>query len=70
MDWSDQRRNRIVLPATCGVHQGPRGFTNLAVRKLADGRIEFDPHVTGACPVTVEADTARELVAALLRWLG
>jgi hypothetical protein len=40
------------------------------VRKLPDGRIEFDPHATGACTVTVEADAARQLVKVVLRWLG
>ncbi|MBV9160508.1 MAG: hypothetical protein JO281_02875 [Pseudonocardiales bacterium] len=69
-EWSAARQNRIVLNATCGVHQGPRGFANLVVRKLPDGRIEFDPHVTGACVVTVEIDGARKLVEALVRWLG
>jgi hypothetical protein len=70
MEWPEERQNRIVLPATCGVHQGPRGFSNLAVRKLPDGRIEFDPHVTGACTVTVEAEAAQKLLETLQRWLG
>jgi hypothetical protein len=68
--WSAQRQNRIVLHATCAVHKGPIGFTNLMVRKLSDGRIEFDPRVTGICAVTVGEEAARELVEALLRWLG
>jgi hypothetical protein len=68
--WSAQRQNRIVLPATCLVHKGPIEFTNLMVRKLSDGRIEFDPTVTGVCAVTVGEQAARTLVEALLRWLG
>jgi uncharacterized protein involved in response to NO len=30
------------------------GYTNVAVTKLLDGRIEFDPHVTGLHIFTVE----------------
>ena len=70
MDWVDQRQYRIVLPATCEVRRSPQGFTNLLVRQLMDGRIEIDPHVTGACTVTVEPGAGRQLVKAVLRWLG
>jgi hypothetical protein len=59
------RRNRIVLPATCSVHQAPRGRTTVAVTKLADGRIEFDPHLSGTGAFAVEED---ELIKILLRW--
>jgi hypothetical protein len=61
---SDGRRNRIVLPATFWVHQAPRGRTTVAVSRLADGRIEFDPHGSGACVFAVEED---ELIKTLLR---
>jgi hypothetical protein len=60
------RRNRVVLPATCSVHQAPRGRTTVTVTRLADGRIEFHLHSSGACVFTVEED---ELIKALLRWL-
>jgi hypothetical protein len=63
---SAQRRNRVVLSATCAVHRGPSGVTSAAVSKLPDGRIEFAPHVSGACTFTVEEG---ELVNALVRWL-
>ncbi|MBV9161682.1 MAG: hypothetical protein JO281_09070 [Pseudonocardiales bacterium] len=59
------RRNRIVLPATCSVHQAPKGLTTVAVTKLANGRIEFDPHLSGACVFAVDED---ELIKILLRW--
>jgi hypothetical protein len=49
---------------------GPRGFTNLLVTKLPDGRIQFDPHATRVCTVTIEEDTARTVMNALARWLG
>lgn len=54
------RRNRIVLPA-----KAARGLTTVAVTKLADGQVEFDPHGSGACVFTVEED---ELIKILLRW--
>ncbi|MGH3776746.1 MAG: hypothetical protein ACRDRR_13625 [Pseudonocardiaceae bacterium] len=38
---------RRVIPSTCIVHGGSRGYTNLVVREL-DGTIELDPHATGA----------------------
>ncbi|MBV9162484.1 MAG: hypothetical protein JO281_13235 [Pseudonocardiales bacterium] len=60
------RRNRVVLPATCSVHQAPRGRTTVAVSKLSDGRIEFEPHGSGGCVFAVEED---ELIKALLRWV-
>jgi hypothetical protein len=68
--WSERRENRVVVHASCDTHGGPRGFTNLLVTKLPDGRIQFDPHATGCCTVTVEEDAARTLAEAVLRWLG
>lgn len=68
--WAVQRHNRIALHATCQVHKGPLDFANLVVRKLENGRIEFDPHVAGMCAFTVGEDAARKLAEALLRWVG
>jgi len=61
--------NRRTIHATCALHRGPAGFTNLGVRKL-DGIIELDPHVDGSCLITLEEDAARALCAAILEWLG
>jgi hypothetical protein len=63
-------KNRRVLPATCALHRSPTGFTNLVVRNLDDGRIEFDPHVAGACVITLDEAAATELFDALGEWLG
>ncbi|MGB6164382.1 MAG: hypothetical protein WCF33_09780 [Pseudonocardiaceae bacterium] len=65
-------KNRRVLPATCALHRGPIGFTNLVVRTLDDGWIEFefDPHVAGACVITLDEPAATELFDALGKWLG
>jgi hypothetical protein len=62
-------RNRKVLHATCALHRGPVGFTNLVVSKRG-GSIEFDPHVTGACVLTLAEHEAVALRDALTRWLG
>jgi CubicO group peptidase (beta-lactamase class C family) len=35
-----------------------------------DGRIELDPHVTGACVLTLAEEEAVALRDALTRWLG
>ena len=60
---------RVVIPATCAIHGGPAGFTNLAVRKL-DGEIEFDPHADGSCVLHFDEDAATTLRDALSEWLG
>jgi hypothetical protein len=61
--------HRKVIHATCALHRGPVGFTNLVVRKR-DGEIELDPHVTGACVITLDEDGACALRDALTEWLG
>jgi hypothetical protein len=62
-------RNRKVLHATCSLHGGPVGFTNVVVSKR-DAMIVFDPHVTGACVLTLAEDEAVALRDTLSRWLG
>jgi hypothetical protein len=42
------RRRRKTIPATCQLHRGPMGFTNLMVSKH-NGSIVLDPLVTGSC---------------------
>lgn len=61
--------DRRVLHATCTTHRGPTGFTNLVITKRG-GVIFFDPHVTGACIVTLDEPEARKLAQALADWLG
>jgi hypothetical protein len=61
--------NRKVLHATCALHRGPADFANLVVSKR-DGTIELDPHVTGACVLTLSEDEAVTLRDVLTRWLG
>jgi hypothetical protein len=61
--------NRRVIHATCTKHGGGIGFTNLVVTKRG-GAIELDPHVTGACVLTLAEDEAVALRDALSRWLG
>lgn len=61
--------NRKVIHATCALHRGSAGFTNVVVSKR-DGTIEFDPHVTGSCVLTLAEDEAIALRDALTQWLG
>jgi hypothetical protein len=62
-------RNRRVIPATCTIHAGARGFTNLVVTRR-NGDIEFDPHATGACVVRLDESGAHDLRETLTEWLG
>jgi hypothetical protein len=59
-----------VIHASCSCAGVVRGFTNLAVRKLPDGNIELEPHVTGACLLTIDENGSRILHEALGDWLG
>ena len=63
------RLNRRVLAATCRVHSGCAGFTNLVVTRES-GRIVFDPHVDGSCVVSVDEAVARQLRDTLKEWLA
>lgn len=63
---SDQRR--LVIHATCALHRGPAGFTNVLVSKR-DETIELDPHVTRACVCTLAEDQAAALPDQLTEWL-
>lgn len=68
--WSERRENRVRSTPAARRAGGPWGFTNLLVTKLPDGRIQFDPHATGCCTVTIEDDAARTVLNALAKWLG
>jgi hypothetical protein len=63
------RDRRKAIPATCGLHRGPIGFANLLV-SMQDGSIVFDPHVTGACVISLHEESARTLRNLLTEWLG
>lgn len=60
--------NREVIYATCTVHGGARGFTNLVMTKRA-GTIELDPHMTGQCVLTLAEDEVIALRDVLAEWL-
>jgi hypothetical protein len=62
-------RRRKVIPATCELHRGPVGFTNLLVTKR-DGTIVLDPHVTGSCVISLDEEGATTLRDTLTEWLG
>ena len=60
---------RKAIPATCRLHRGPIGFANLTV-SVQGGSIVFDPHVTGACVITIDEESATILHDLLTEWLG
>jgi hypothetical protein len=63
------RDHRRAIPATCALHRGPVGFTNLMV-STRDGMVVLDPHVTGSCVITMDEAAACLLRDALKEWLG
>lgn len=64
---SEVVRTRCVLPATCKIHGGIHGFTNLVVSKHQTG-IMVDPHATGSCVLTLDEDAATALRDMLIAW--
>jgi hypothetical protein len=62
------RERRAVLHASCSVHQGSVGFTNLVVSQRG-GEIELNPHVDGSCLLTLAEDEACALRDVLTEWL-
>ena len=60
---------RKTIPATCALHRGPIGFTNLLV-STRDGTIVLDPHVDGSCVIYLDQDGATQLCDTLTEWLG
>jgi hypothetical protein len=62
-------RRRKTIAATCELHRGPIGFTNLVVSKR-DGTIVLDPHVDGSCVISLDQDGATQLCDTLTEWLG
>ena len=71
MVMSAQRGERRVVAATCRVHEGTPGFTNLVVTlEPGSGRIVLDPHATRACVIALDQSAARELHVVLGQWLA
>ncbi|MBW0010888.1 MAG: hypothetical protein JO063_12385 [Pseudonocardiales bacterium] len=62
------RVRRKGIPGTCQLHRGPVGFANLMV-SVQDGSVVFDPHVTGACVITIDKEGAKTLLFILTEWL-
>jgi hypothetical protein len=60
--------SRKTIPATCALHRGAAGFTNLLV-KMSDRMIVLDPHVDGCCVITLNEAAARTLYDVLTEWL-
>jgi hypothetical protein len=62
-------RRGVVIPATCQLHRGSRGFTNLLV--TTRGReIVLDPHAVGSCVISLDENGATTLRDTLTQWLG
>lgn len=70
-DVSTQRPRdpRKVIHASCSVHQGAAGFTNLVLSQR-EGGIELNPHSDGSCTLTLARDEACALRDALTEWLA
>jgi hypothetical protein len=60
---------RKAIHATCQLHRGPVGFANLMVSMQGES-IVFDPHVTGACVISLHEESAKALRDLLTQWLG
>ena len=66
-----QRGERRVMAATCRIHGGTPGFTNLVViREAGSGHIVLDPHATRSCVIALDQPAARELHTTLGQWLA
>ncbi|MGH3548958.1 MAG: hypothetical protein ACRDQU_12775 [Pseudonocardiaceae bacterium] len=59
-DGTPTVRMHRVVPATCTMHGGTPGFTNVRVSRR-DGTIVLDPHATGSCVIELDEDGARAL---------
>ena len=62
-------RRRVVIPATCQLHGGSRGFTNLLVT-IRGGEIVLDPHAVGSCVTSLDKNAAATLRDTLTQFLG
>lgn len=57
-----------TIPSTCQTH-GAEGFCNLRVTKTDDG-IVLNPHVSGACVITLDETGTTTLRELLIEWKG
>ena len=57
-----------TISATCQTH-GAQGFCNLRVTKTGDG-IVLNPHVAGACVITLDETGTAALRDLLIEWQG
>jgi hypothetical protein len=62
-------RRRVVIPATCQLHGGSRGFTNLLVT-IRGEEIVLDPHAVGSCVTSLDKNAATTLRDMLTQFLG
>jgi hypothetical protein len=67
-DQMHTRYRRRVINATCTLHGGTPGFTNLVLRKVHQ-HIELTPHATGACVIMINEPNAKALVMTIAEWL-
>ncbi len=63
-----RRADNRTISATCQLH-GSTGFCNLRVTKAGDG-IVLDPHVGGACVLTLDEAGTAALRDLLIEWRG
>jgi hypothetical protein len=61
-------QSRKEIPATSRLDRGPVEFANLTVTKY-NGTIVFDPHIPGACVVSLDEEGATKLRDVLTAWL-
>jgi hypothetical protein len=60
---------RQAIPATCQLHRGTIGFTNLMVSQHGE-TIVLDPDVSGSCVISLHEKGATTLRDLLTAWLG
>jgi len=63
-------RDRRLIPATCQLHRGSIGFTNLVITRKPTGEIVFDPHVDQSCVLCLDKAAAGLLHETLGEWLA
>jgi hypothetical protein len=62
-------RTRKVIHATCAMHAGARGFTNVLLTKRGS-EIKLDPHMTDSCVIIFDEDAAIAVRDTITEWLG
>jgi len=62
--------DRRLIPATCQVHGGCIGFTNLVLTHLPTGEVVFDPHVDQSCVLRLDRASVGMVYDVLGEWLS